>query len=72
MHSQNEWSKLKKVIVGIADNAKLPPPSIDVRAVNYADVKELNAIRVGPYPDKVIQEANEDLEIFCDFYKKKM
>jgi len=71
MHSQNEWSKLKKVIVGIADNAKLPPPSIDVRAVNYADVKESNAIRVGAYPDKVIQEANEDLEIFCDFLQKE-
>lgn len=71
MSSINEWSTLKKVVVGIADNAKIPQLTIDVRTVNYADKKDPSSIQTGPYPDKVVNEANEDLEIFCDFLKKE-
>jgi hypothetical protein len=35
--STNEWSQLKKVIIGIADGAKIPPMTKSLRTVNYAD-----------------------------------
>jgi len=69
MLSKNEWDPLKSVIVGIADDAKIPPLDISLRTVNYADVNNESDIPQGNYPDQVIEEANEDLEVFCDFLK---
>ena len=69
MLSKNEWGPLKKVIVGIADDAKIPLLDISLRTVNYADVEDESNIPCGPYPQQVIDEANEDLEIFCNFLK---
>jgi len=69
MSSTNEWDPLKKVVVGVADNAKIPPIDISVRTVNYADLSDTNSISIGPYPKQVIEEANEDLELFVDFLK---
>lgn len=67
MYSINEWDPLKKVIVGIADHAKIPPLDISLRTVNYADVTDESTIPNGNYPQQVIDESNEDLEIFCKF-----
>ncbi len=67
--SINEWGTLKKVIVGVADYAKIPRLDISLRTVNYANIEDENLIPVGEYPKKVIDEANEDLEIFCNFLK---
>jgi glycine amidinotransferase len=67
MKSQNEWDKLKKVIVGVADYARVPEVDLSVRTINYADRKDLSTIPVGPYPQQVIDEANEDLEVFVNF-----
>jgi len=69
--STNEWSKLKKVIVGIADNAKIPTIEKSVRTVNYAHLDDISNIKVGQYPKQIIDEANEDLEIFVDFLKSE-
>lgn len=69
MLSKNEWDPLKTVIVGIADDAKIPPLDISLRTVNYADVEDETKIPQGNYPAQVIEEANEDLEIFCDFLR---
>ena len=63
--SYNEWDPLKKVIVGVADNAKIPDIDISLRCVNYADKKDETEIIKGPYPQKVIDETNEDLDILC-------
>ena len=41
MNVYNEWDPLKKVIVGIADNAKLPTIDKSVRVVNYADTENV-------------------------------
>ena len=73
MFSKNEWDPLKSVIVGIADNAKIPPSNIGIRTVNYADLTftQYSMIKHGPYPDQVIQEANEDLERLCDFLRSE-
>ena len=72
MFSKNEWDPLKSVIVGIADGAKIPPSNIGLRTVNYADLtfSEYLQIKHGNYPMQVIDEANEDLEILCDFLKE--
>lgn len=67
--TKNEYSKLKKVIVGSATNAKIPHIDKSVRCINYADLRddELDKIKVGPYPEEVIDQANDDLENFCLF-----
>ena len=67
MKSQNEWGKLKKVIVGVADNARVPEIDLSARTINYADRKDISDIPVGLYPQQVIEEANEDLEVFVNF-----
>jgi glycine amidinotransferase len=71
MLSKNEWDPLKKVIVGIADEARIPSIDISLQTINYADVKDTTTIPTGLYPKQVIDEANEDLEVFCDFLKKE-
>lgn len=67
--SNNEWDTLKKVVVGIADDAAIPLPDPSLRLVNYADKKHSYEIPFGPYPQKVIDESNEDLEIFVEFLR---
>jgi len=67
MKSQNEWDKLNKVIVGVADYARVPEIDLSVRTINYADRKDISDIPIGLYPQKVVDEANEDLEIFVKF-----
>jgi glycine amidinotransferase len=69
MLGTNEWDPLKKVIVGIADDATIPPLDISLRTINYADVADESTIPQGRYPQQVIDEANEDLEIFCNFLR---
>lgn len=68
-YATNEWSKLKKVIVGDATGARIPEMDKSLRCVNYADVTDISTIKSGLYPQVVIDEANEDLETFADFLK---
>ena len=65
--SVNEWGQLKKVIVGVADGAKIPTMTKSLRTVNYADRSDVSDIIAGKYPQQVIDEANEDLDIFANF-----
>ena len=62
MTTKNEWSQLKKLIVGIADEAKIPEIDLSMRTINYADKLDISNVPVGNYPEQVIEEANEDLE----------
>lgn len=71
MLSSNEWDPLKTVIIGIADDAKVPKIDTGVRTVNYADKIDVSSITPGLYPKQVIDEANEDLEILVNFLKKE-
>lgn len=71
MNSTNEWDPLKKVVVGVADNAKIPEMDISLRTVNYADVSDVSEIPVGRYPQQVIDEANQDLDIFATFLRRE-
>lgn len=69
--SHNEWDTLRTVIVGIADDATVPDMDTSLRLVNYADKYDVSTIKHGRYPDKVINEANEDLNILADFLSKE-
>ena len=61
--SKNEWDPLKKVIVGLADFARIPNLDKSLRTVNYSHVKDERDIPSGGlYPLQVQQEANEDLD----------
>lgn len=71
MNSTNEWDKLKKVIVGVADYARVPEMDNSLRLINYADRESVVDIESGLYPKQVIDEANEDLEIFVNFLKQQ-
>jgi glycine amidinotransferase len=71
MTSKNEWSQLKKVIVGIADEAKIPEIDLSMRTINYADKPDISNIPVGNYPEQVIKEANEDLKIFVSLLESQ-
>lgn len=59
--SVNEWGQLRKVVVGVANNARIPETDLSMRVVNYADQETVDA-KVGFYPDQVIREMNEDLQ----------
>lgn len=65
--SHNEWGRLRSVVVGRADNARVPIDDISLRAINYAGSASREA-RHGAYPRQVIDEANEDLEILCEVF----
>lgn len=65
--SKNEWDPLKKVIVGIADYARIPNMDKSLRTVNYSHIKNDIELPKGElYPVQVIQEANEDLDILSN------
>ena len=66
-YATNEWGKLKRIIVGSATGATVPALDDSLRYVNYADVKDTSVIECGPYPQTVVDEANEDLETFVKF-----
>lgn len=66
-YATNEWGKLKRIIVGTATGAQVPPLDDSLRYVNYADVQDISTIESGPYPQQVVDEANEDLETFVQF-----
>jgi N-dimethylarginine dimethylaminohydrolase len=69
--TKNEWSQLKKVIVGISDGAKIPQIDLSMRTINYADKLNVENNSVGNYPEQVIEEATEDLEIFVNFLQSQ-
>lgn len=71
IESWNEWDPLEHVIVGHAYGAQVPRLDKSLLAINYADrIQNTASIQVGPYPDRIIKEANEDLELLCEELKK--
>jgi N-dimethylarginine dimethylaminohydrolase len=71
MGSRNEWDPLKKIVVGIADDAQVPLPDQSLRLVNYADKKFRFSVPHGPYPEEVIEGANKDLDMLSKFLTRE-
>jgi glycine amidinotransferase len=59
----NEWDPLEEMIVGIADNARVPLGDKGLFTIRYHKFHDkIEDIPTGPYHDRIIEEAREDLE----------
>jgi len=63
LETHNEWDSLKRVIVGSAKNANWPVMCQDFREQKTSWTK--TPLPMGPVDDKIIDEAEEDLNNFC-------
>lgn len=68
--SWNEWDPLEEVIVGNPFNARFPAPDKSTQLAEYPD-RELTDIPRGPFPQKIIEEAEEDLQSFIAALEKQ-
>ena len=64
--SCNEWDPLEEVIVGNPLRARFPTPDRSTQVAEFSD-RSLDAIPRGPFPQKIIEETEEDLNEFISF-----
>lgn len=69
--THNHWDPLKEIVVGIADNARVPTVDKSTMSMSYTnhninDIKKLE----GPYNQNLIDEANEDLQGLVSILEK--
>lgn len=69
INCHTEWQPLKEVVVGIADDARIPTHDKSLKAINYANTDI--PVSPGMYPRQVIEETNEDLEVLVSLLKDK-
>ena len=62
--SCNEWDPLEEVIVGNPLNARFPTADPSTQLAEYPD-HPIDQIPVGPFPQWVIDETEEDLNEFA-------
>ena len=60
--SCNEWDPLEEVILGTAVGAQVPRAEKSLHCINYARLEDMTQIPSGPYPQWILDEAEEDLE----------
>jgi N-dimethylarginine dimethylaminohydrolase len=66
VNAHNEWDPLEEMIVGIADGARVPSADPGLFAIDYAEfLQDPSEIPTGLHERRVIEEANEDLELFA-------
>jgi len=61
--SCNEWDPLEEVIVGNPLQARFPTPDLSTQLAEFPD-RSLAEIPRGPFPQKIIEETEEDLNKF--------
>ena len=61
--SCNEWDQLEEVIVGNPLQARFPTPDRSTQLAEFPD-RSLAEIPRGPFPQRIIEEAEEDLNEF--------
>jgi N-dimethylarginine dimethylaminohydrolase len=66
VRAYNEWDPLEEVIVGRIEGARVPVADAGVWAVEYPDAPSLEHIPSGPFPERVIEETAEDLELLVE------
>ena len=61
--SHNHWDPLEEIIVGRADNARVPTVDASTMSMCYTnhDIETIKPL-AGQYPQRLIDEANEDME----------
>lgn len=68
--SCNEWDPLEEVIVGNVSNARYPTPDLSTQVAEFPD-RPLADIPRGPFPQRVIEETEEDLDAFQRILEKE-
>src|SRR6516164_11120109 len=63
--SCNEWDQLEEVIIGNPQNARFPTPDVSTQVAEFPD-RSLAEIPRGPFPQRVIEETEEDLNQFVE------
>jgi N-dimethylarginine dimethylaminohydrolase len=66
--SCNEWDPLEEVIVGNPLNARFPSPDRSTQVAEYPD-RSLAEIPRGYFPQRIIEETEEDLNGFAEILK---
>ena len=61
--SCNEWDPLEEVIVGNPLRARFPAPDVSTQLAEFPD-RSLEEIPQGPFPQRIIEETEEDLNAF--------
>jgi N-dimethylarginine dimethylaminohydrolase len=61
--SCNEWDPLEEIIVGNPLGARFPTPDLSTQLTEFPD-RPLSEIPRGPFDEKIIEEADEDLNEF--------
>lgn len=68
--SYNEWDPLEEIIVGRASHARIARPDLGLFAVEYREYGCINNIPSGAYPQQVIEETEEDLDVLINTLKQ--
>ena len=63
--SCNEWDQLEEVIVGNPLKARFPTPDLSTQLAEFPD-RPLTEIPRGPFPQRIIEETEEDLNQFIE------
>src|SRR5688572_13822478 len=68
VHTHNEWDPLLEVVVGTAIGAQVPTvrdKSLHCVSFGASSDEEFARLPTGPYPRRVIEETEEDLDAFA-------
>jgi len=68
--SCNEWDQLEEVIVGNPLHARFPSPDRSTQLAEFPD-RSLGEIPRGPFPQRIIEETEEDLNEFVQVLEKQ-
>ncbi len=69
IHTHNEWDPLREIVVGCATGAQIPTVKDEsLHSVDYGHLSKERFLAApsGPYPKRVIEESNEDLDAFAE------
>jgi len=68
--THNHWDPLEEIIVGRADNARVPTVDASTMSMSYTNypIEQIKLLE-GPYPQAMIDEANEDADGLADTLK---
>lgn len=67
--SCNEWDQLEEVIIGNSLGARFPTPDCSTQMAEFPD-RALADIPTGAFPQKIIEETEEDLNEFAQVLEK--
>ena len=63
---QNEWDPLEEIIVGRIEGAQLAAHDATFKNIEFPEWPADKPLPFQAYPDQVIEETLEDLEILCN------